>query len=154
MSKTVRKRKTTKRKPASRKPAPAASGKTNKYLKYGALAAGAYLVFNALNKPAAASPASVSPLAPQSGLVPSTTPVKIVAPTVTQNTNLPLVLGSKGELVKTLQRTLLSKGGAAANYIRESSIGSNGDVDGSFGPGTKNAVFAAGRTYPVYDVTW
>ena len=92
--------------------------------------------------------ASILPGSPGSGnYIPMDEPPPITAPGM--STAFPLGVGSSGNVVKSLQRALLKMGGAAANHIRSSSLRSNGDVDGIFGPGTKNAVYAARIGYPV-----
>ena len=92
--------------------------------------------------------ASILPGSPNSGnYIPMNEPPPITAPGT--STAFPIGVGSSGNVVKTLQRALLKMGGVAANHILTSSMRSIGDVDGIFGPGTKNAVYAARIGYPV-----
>ena len=92
--------------------------------------------------------ASILPGSPSSGnYIPMDEPPPITAPGT--STVFPIGVGSSGNVVKSLQRALLKMGGTAAQYIRNTSMRSDGSVDGIFGQGTKNAVYAAGIRYPV-----
>ena len=92
--------------------------------------------------------ASIVPGSTNSGnYIPMSAPEPITAPGT--STSFPIGVGSSGNVVKSLQRALQKMGGTSANFIRSSSMRSGGDVDGIFGPGTKNAVLAARIGYPV-----
>ena len=92
--------------------------------------------------------ASILPGSPSSGnYTPMKPPPPITAPGM--STAFPIGVGSSGNVVKSLQMALLKMGGMAAQHIRNTSMRSDGSVDGIFGQGTKNAVYAAHIGYPV-----
>ena len=77
----------------------------------------------------------------KSGPIPvNTTAIPTTSPSM-QSKGFPLRLGSRGNLVRELQRALLRLGGRTAQYIIKT-----GGTDGIFGNGTKSALLSAG--YP------
>ncbi len=67
----------------------------------------------------------------------------------TSTPGFPLKMGSKGDLVKALQKALLAKGGSVAAHIKLS-----GGADGNWGPGTQRAVQSAGLPVVITEAQW
>lgn len=139
-------RKTTKRSRVTRK---APAKKNNNVLKIAAIAAGGYLVYQAVsgNKAKAGVPNEVQSNVPSS-MIASSIPSNIATPPIVPSI-FPLQIGSRGSEVAALQNAILKRGGAAAQYIKNTSMTSAGNVDGIFGSGTASAVNSAGIGYPV-----
>ena len=55
-----------------------------------------------------------------------------------------LTVGARGEEVKKLQRGLIAMGSEPEEWIRNTSVDANGQVDGIWGNGTTQALIAAG----------
>lgn len=141
----------TRRKTIRRKPASITKKQKDTLIKVGAVAGVGYLLLKSGIGKAISTPKPViktpSSTYGTSNFIPMDEPPAITAPGL--STAFPLGVGSTGEAVKMLQRALLGMGANAAKYIRSTSMRSNGDVDGIFGQGTKNALLAAGFPYPV-----
>ena len=141
-------RKTTRRKTASTRSVSMTKKQKDTLIKVGAAVGIGYLLLRGKGAKQTQMQASILPSSPGSGnYTPMKPPPPITAPGM--STAFPIGVGSSGNVVKSLQRALLKMGGMPAQYIRNTSMRSDGSVDGIFGQGTKNAVYAARIEYPV-----
>lgn len=125
-------------------------GLRRNYIMYGlgagALLGGGYLLYSYLQDRAVMnrSDRSLKPAAPIPAL-PAGTQTQVI---VNSNSrSFPLKKGTRGEIIKVLQKALLAMGGQAASHIRATSIKPDGTADGIFGSGMEKALRAAG--FPV-----